>query len=61
MKFFVSNCSDRKQSDPYKIVMKEIAEYVGRDYYAYGIDIRRTIKNEERYQMPMPKDLSDTP
>jgi hypothetical protein len=45
---FVCNCSDGRQSDRYILVMKDVVEYVGRDY-AYGGDIRWTIENEAKF------------
>jgi hypothetical protein len=36
--------------------MKEIAEYVGREYN-YGRDIHWTIESETRFKVPIPEDI----
>jgi hypothetical protein len=52
---FVFDCADGKHSDIYNVDMKELVEYVGRDY-TYGGDIHWTMENELMLTVPMPRD-----
>lgn len=60
LKGYVLDCSDGRQVDRYRVVMKEIAKYVERTY-AHGGDIRWTIEHEEMFVIPLPPDLPDNP
>jgi hypothetical protein len=55
IKGFVFDCADGKQSDCYNVAMKELAEYVGREY-THGGDIRWMIENTKLFTVLMSKD-----
>jgi hypothetical protein len=57
LKGFVFDCVNGQQSYSYNVAIKEVAEYVGRDY-VYGGDVHWTIENKKRFKVPMPADIS---
>ena len=50
---YIFDCSDSRQADKYITAIKRIAEYVGAEF-KYGGDIRPSIKNSKRLEIPMP-------
>jgi hypothetical protein len=48
LKGFIFDWSDERQIDMYSATMKEISEYVGREY-SNGSDIRYTVENEKMF------------
>ena len=49
----IFDCSDSRQADKYITAIKRIAEYVGTEF-KYGGDIRSSIENSKRFEIPMP-------
>ena len=49
---YIFDCSDSRQADKYITTIKRIAEYVGADF-KYGGDIRSSIENSKRFEIPM--------
>jgi hypothetical protein len=58
LKGYVFDCVDGQQSDRYNVTIKEVAQYIDREYL-YGGVVRWKIKNEKRCKVPMPEDLTD--
>ena len=58
---YIFDCSDSRQANKYITVIKIIAEYVGAEF-KYGGDIRSSIENSKRFEIPMPTapDYNDT-
>ena len=50
---YIFDCSDSRQADKYITAIKIIAEYVGAEF-KYGGDIRLSIENFKRFEIPMP-------
>ena len=50
---YIFDCSDSRQADTYITAIKRIAEYVGAEF-KYGGDIRSSIENSKRFEIPMP-------
>ena len=50
---YIFDCSDSRQADKYITAIKRIAEYVGAEY-KYGGNIRSSIENSKRFEIPMP-------
>ena len=50
---YIFDCSDIRQADKYITAIKIIAEYVGAEF-KYGGDIRSSIENSKRFEIPMP-------
>ena len=50
---YIFDCSDSRQADKYITAIKRITEYVGADF-KYGGDIRSSIENSKRFEIPMP-------
>ena len=50
---YIFDCSDSRQADKYITEIKIIAEYVGAEF-KYGGDIRLSIENSKRFEIPMP-------
>ena len=50
---YIFDCSDNKQANKYITAIKRIAGYVGAEY-KYGGDIRSSIENSKRFEIPMP-------
>ena len=55
---YIFDCSDSRQADKYMTAIKIIAEYVGAEF-KYGGDIRSSIENTKRFEIPMPTAPSD--
>ena len=49
----IFDCSDSRQADKYITAFKRIAEYV-REEFKYGGNIRSSIENSKRFEIPMP-------
>jgi hypothetical protein len=58
LKGFIFDCSDERHTDMYSATMKEISEYVGREY-SNGGDIRYTVENEKMFVVQVPADPVD--
>ena len=55
---YIFDCSDSRQADKYITEIKIIAEYVGAEF-KYGGNIRSSIENSKRFEIPMPTAPSD--
>ena len=55
---YIFDCSDSRQADKYITAIKRIAQYVGAEF-KYGGDIRLSIENSKRFEIPMPTATSD--
>ena len=55
---YIFDCSDSRQADKYITAIKRIAEYVGAEF-KYGGDIRSSIENSKRFEIPMPTEPSE--
>ena len=51
-------CSDSRQADKYITEINRIAEYAGAEF-KYGGNIRSSIENSKRFEIPMPTASSD--
>ena len=49
----IFDCSDSRKADKYITAIKRITEYVGAEF-KYGGDIRLSIENSKRFEIPMP-------
>ena len=49
---YIFDCSESRQEDKYITAIKIIAEYVGVEF-KYGGDIRSSIENSKRFEIPM--------
>ena len=58
LKGYIFEGSDRRQADKYITAIKRIAEYV-RAEFKYSGDIRLSIENYKRFEIPMPTAPSD--
>ena len=56
---YIIDCSDSRQADKYITAIKRITEYV-RAEFKYGGDIRSSIENSKRFEIPMPTAPSNT-
>ena len=50
---YIFDCSESRQAEKYITAIKRIVEYVGAEY-KYGGDIRSSIENSKRFEIPMP-------
>ena len=50
---YIFDCSDSRQTDKYINAIKRIEEYGGAEF-KYGGDIRSSIENSKRFEIPMP-------
>ena len=57
---YIFDCSGPKQADQYVTTKQEIEEYVGREY-KYGTDIKHSLENLKKYDVPLPADLPSNP
>ena len=55
---YIFDCSDSRQAYKYITAIKRIAEYVGAEF-KYGGNIRSSIENSKRFEIPMPAAPSD--
>ena len=55
---YIFDCNDSRQADKYITAIKRIAEYVGAEF-KYGGNIRSSIENSKRFEIPMPTAPSD--